>query len=214
MLEPETASEKIEIIPIDNHYLCSERIKRIVEASPAQVKIAMLGNSITENAKDWNPRLGRTDIRNAGQGGYTTGQMLWMLDTTVLAAKPEKCFIMGGVNDISIGVPEEVIVANLQEIIKSLKKDGIQAVYQSTLYQANNTQSYNIITSVNTQMRDFCLKEGVDYLELNQKMSDGAGLKKELTTDGTHLNEKGYELWSGILKEYLEKGDSELVVRK
>jgi len=36
-------------------------------------------------------------------------------------------------------------------------------------------------------------------------MSVKTGLREDLTTDGTHLNEKGYELWSGILRKWMDK---------
>src|SRR4030043_2243534 len=71
--------------------LASKRIERILKQSPRTVSIVMLGNSITEYGGNWNTRLGRTDIRNSGQGGYTTGQMLWLLDSCVIKAKPENC---------------------------------------------------------------------------------------------------------------------------
>ena len=68
--------------------------------APGSVRIVLLGDSLTANGGDWNPRLGRHDVRNAGQGGFLTGQMGWLLDTCVLAARPALCFVLGGINDL------------------------------------------------------------------------------------------------------------------
>ena len=76
--------------------LSGEVVRRILAASPREVRIVLLGDSLTANGGDWNPRLGRHDVRNAGQGGFLTGQMRWLLDTCVLAARPAICLISSG----------------------------------------------------------------------------------------------------------------------
>lgn len=106
--------------------LASEVIRRILAESPAKVRIVLLGDSLTANGKDWNPRLGRTDVRNAGQGGYLTGQMLWMLDTCVVAARPEICFVLAGVNDLFNGIPSETIFTNQRQIVTRLIAGGVR----------------------------------------------------------------------------------------
>lgn len=184
--------------------LSEERIKRILAASPDTVKIVMLGNSITEMAGDWNDRLGMSGIRNSGQGGYSTGQMLWFIDRTVLDVQPTACFIMGGVNDITIGVPEKKIFNNIMEITQLLREQGIRPVVQSTLFQRNNPDSYSIIASLNNRLKQYCMANGIDFIDLNSQMSDEEGLIETFTTDGTHLTEEGYDVWCRILKSYLK----------
>ena len=118
--------------------LAAKRIERILKQSPQTVSIVMLGNSITEYGGDWNARLGRTDIRNSGQGGYTTGQLLWLLDSCVLKAKPKYCFTLAGINDISLGIPVIKAIPNYQTMIDTLLANDIQPIVQSTLYQTGN----------------------------------------------------------------------------
>jgi hypothetical protein len=84
--------------------ISKERIDRILSESPDEVKLCFLGNSITEGGKDWNQKLNGKYIRNCGQGGYTTRQMSWLMEPTVLSVSPTHCFIMGGINDISLGI--------------------------------------------------------------------------------------------------------------
>ena len=190
--------------------LASEVIRRILAESPAKVRIVLLGDSLTANGKDWNPRLGRTDVRNAGQGGYLTGQMLWMLDTCVVAARPEICFVLAGINDLFNGIPSETIFTNQQQIVTRLIAGGVRPVVQSVLLVHDNAALNARIEALNARLREWCAVNGIDWLDLNPGLTDADGLKHEYTTDGTHLTEKGYAIWSGRLRHYLDNRNTNL----
>lgn len=190
---------------IDFEKLSEMRIERIMSATPEKVKIVMLGNSITELGGNWNEKLNRNDVRNSGQGGYTTGQMIWHLDTVVVKARPEYCFTLGGVNDLSCGVQPEQIIKNYQVILERLVEADIQPVVQSTLYQTGNTEGNQKIDQVNGFFRDYCKTHQIHYLDLNQHLSDDNGLIPRYTRDGTHLTDQGYAVWVKILNDFLKK---------
>ncbi|MDZ7725297.1 MAG: GDSL-type esterase/lipase family protein [candidate division KSB1 bacterium] len=184
--------------------LAKERIDRIMKQSPKHVKLVMLGNSITEQGGNWNKRLGFDRIRNSGQGGYTTGQMLWILDTCVIAASPEACFVMGGINDLTLGVPVDQIFENHKRIVGQLIEHDITPVMQSTLYQHNNPENNAHVRLLNQLLKTFCREHDVHFIDLNAHMSGANGLNAEYTTDGTHLTEQGYEVWSDVLREFIK----------
>ena len=178
-------------------------VRRILAASPREVRIVLLGDSLTANGGDWNPRLGRHDVRNAGQGGFLTGQMRWLLDTCVLAARPAICFVLGGINDLFNDIPPERILANQQRIVTRLREAGIKPVVQSVLLVHGNAALNARIRSLNTDLAAWCAEQGIDWLDLNRGLTDDNGLKARYTTDGTHLTEEGYGIWSGVLRQYL-----------
>jgi len=183
--------------------LSAKRIERIMKKSPQTVSIVMLGNSITEYGGDWNARLGRSDIRNSGQGGYTTGQLAWLLDSCVLNASPKYCFTLAGINDISLGIPVERIFQNYQTIIDTLLENNIQPIVQSTLCQTGNPSGNHTVTCLNYLLEDYCTGKNIVFIDLNQFMADKNGLMPEYSTDGTHLSERGYEIWSEKLKQVI-----------
>ncbi len=196
----------VEPLPsIDFEKLSQARIERILNASPDTVNIVMLGNSITEMGGDWNAKLNRNDVRNSGQGGYTTGQMIWYLDAVVIDAGPKYCFTLGGVNDLSCGIPVNQIMENYRVILKKLTDAGIQPVVQSTLYQTGNTEGNKKIDRVNDFLQNYCNTHQIDYINLNQYLSDENGLISQYTRDGTHLTEEGYTVWVNIVKAFFEK---------
>ena len=59
------------------------------------------------------------------------------------------------------------------------------------------------IRSLNTDLAAWCAEQGIDWLDLNRGLTDDNGLKARYTTDGTHLTEEGYGIWSGVLRQYL-----------
>jgi lysophospholipase L1-like esterase len=183
--------------------LSAKRIERIMKQSPPTVSIVMLGNSITEYGGDWNARLGRSDIRNSGQGGYTTGQLIWILDSCVVKAKPRYCFTLAGINDFSLGIPVDRIFLNYRTILDTLLANDIQPVVQSTLFQTGNISGNRKVSYLNCLIKDYCFLKNIAFIDLNQFMSDANGLIPEYTSDGTHLSERGYEVWSEKLRQVI-----------
>lgn len=185
------------------HNLVSTAISNIMATSPKNVNIVMLGNSITANAKNWNKWLKRKDTHNAGQGGYTTGQMLWHMDTTVISLHPKICFVMAGINDLFNNISPDVILRNQIRILTKLKANNIKPVLQLTLYTHDNPALAKRVDEINDAIKNYCEQEGIDVIDLNILLSNDKSLKKEYTTDGTHLTDAAYRIWSDELTRYL-----------
>lgn len=202
--EPDSRPEKLDF---GFEVLSAKRIERILKNSPEEVKICMLGNSITYSG-NWNEILKGKYIRNCGQGGYTTGQMLWHIDTTVIAAEPTHCFIMGGINDFSLGLNHELVFNNYVEIINKLEQAGIIPVIQSTLYQVEEASgNREQVKLLNKMLKEYCLEKELDYLDINSIVSKNYSLQKKYARDKTHLNSDGYKVWAKLLVKYLKKNN-------
>jgi len=169
---------------------------------PDSVHIAMLGNSLTAYA-DWNELLGRNDVQNFGVADFSVKQLSWLLDQWVIPSKPRFCFINGGQEDIMLGVPLERMAEDYSMILDSLKHNGIKPVVQSTLMRWEDSEANRQTEKINQLLTAICRERNIDFINLNTVLSGKNGLKPQYTTDGMHLNSKGYELWSIIVKDYL-----------
>jgi len=169
---------------------------------PENIHIAMLGNSLTAYA-DWNELLGRNDVQNFGVADFSVKQLSWLLDKWVIASKPGFCFINGGQEDIMLGVPLERIAEDYSMILDSLQHNGIKPVVQSTLMRWEDEEGNRQTERINQLIKGICRERNIDFINLNTVLSGKNGLKPQYTTDGMHLNSKGYELWAIILKDYL-----------
>jgi|GEM_PF-820278 len=192
------------LVPLSTaHNLTSSAIDNIMKNSHSEIKIVMLGNSLTAGGGNWNARLNRNDTHNAGQGGYTTRQMLWHMDRTVIDTHPKICFVMAGINDLFNNIAPDVIYQNQIQIINNLIKGGIKPVILLTLYTHNNLSLAQKIDYINNRIVSYCEKEDIDVINLNPILASEQSLKAEYTTDGTHLTEAAYLIWSKELLHYL-----------
>ncbi len=168
------------------------------------VTIVMYGNSIVAQGK-WTELLLRTDVANSGLPGRVTYHFLQEIKSQVLDKNPQVCFLMGGINDITVGVEESITFDNYSKIIAILQKHHIVPVISATLYEQNDPDSKVKIDRLNKYLAEYCETENIIFINPNQYLSDSLGLKPEFAVDKTHINEKAYRLWAKDMKEVLEK---------
>lgn len=169
--------------------------------SKKQCNYVMLGNSITQNV-NWNELLNRTDIINRGIGMDVTAGFKERLNH-VTNLNPKYCFVMGGINDILFDIKVDEILTNYKDILLALKAENIIPIIQSTLFVSDSYENANSINkkvgSLNLRLIELSKSLNVKYLDLNNILSTNKNLKDSYTTDGIHLNAKGYLEWKKIL---------------
>lgn len=176
---------------------------RIQNNAPKKTRVAFLGDSITANRGDWGKLFGRKDMKNCGQGGFMTGQILWHMDETVIAAHPEMCIFMAGINDLANKIPYDVIFDNEVRIVKRLLAAGIVPVVESTLYVLNNPKQNDEVDIINGRISEWCKENGVIYLDINSILSEDHHLRADYSLDGVHVNDEAYAAWAKYLTEKL-----------
>ena len=173
--------------------------------SPQVDRVAMIGDSITHMG-EWQSVLGRRDVVNWGIPGYTTGQIAWTFkDLAGQETGLKAVFLEGGINDLTLGVPPDVIFANEVSAMAYWRKRGVVPVLQSVIYQVDAPKTYSVIRDLNARLRGYCDAEHVDYIDLDAVLSDSKGLQPDLSTDGTHLKPPAYELWAKEVKQTLNR---------
>ncbi|MCE7043716.1 GDSL-type esterase/lipase family protein [Dyadobacter sp. CY312] len=169
-------------------------------------KIIMFGNSITAQGK-WVELLGRTDVMTRALPGQCTYHFLNAIKPMVTDLHPEICFVMGGINDITIGVSPEKIQEHYRLILENLVQNKIIPVVTLTLYEQNDPASKAKVKQLNDFLISYCKTNNIDYLDINPLLADSTGLKPEYAVDKTHLNEKAYKVWAVEIDRVLkEKG--------
>ncbi|HET55938.1 MAG TPA: hypothetical protein ENN33_12090 [Ignavibacteria bacterium] len=210
----------------NNNYLNNPIYQRQIEFykiyKPVDTRIVMLGNSLTHGV-DWNNLLGRNDVVEMGiVSDILSGYFNRIHYVTEL--KPQICFILGGLNDIYQWIPVETIFDDYVKVVERLRRSGITVVIQSTLYagrdwgkdwlavnnpDANaaeiNKERNSQVDRLNMMLRDYAIKNNIEYIDLNSIMSRGNYLRSEITYDGVHLNAAGYKIWGREVEKVLKK---------
>lgn len=170
--------------------------------------VVFLGNSITFWG-NWSERLQNMAVKNRGIAGDNTYGILERLDS-ILVHRPRLIFLMIGVNDLAQGFSDECIVHNISEIVGRIRKisPATGLVLQSILpvnptlgKLSNHTQHAQRLPALNRALKEMAEMKGAQYLDLYPLFVDTAGyLRKNLTWDGVHLTEEGYQIWVSSLK--------------
>jgi acyl-CoA thioesterase I len=178
----------------------------IAATKASESRVIFLGDSITDYWKlaDYFP--GKPYI-NRGIDGQTTSQMLVRFRQDVISLHPKVLVILAGTNDIA-GVTgrarDEDIEANYATMAELSRLHSIRVVFASLL-PVNNTSSEDAkesfalrprqrLLAINRWLRNYCVTNGLVYLDYYTALVDGQGmLKKELSDDGLHPNSAGYK---------------------
>jgi lysophospholipase L1-like esterase len=167
--------------------------------------IVFLGNSITAGGNNWSKRLDYPKIKNRGIGGDVTDGVFARLEE-IIHYKVKAIFLLIGINDIwNNGSPDipspEYIGTNIIKITHYLKMRSPKSrIYVQTVLP---TEKEDLIESINTVNEIIKSSENKDFkvIDLHSIFVYEDGLiNKEYTTDGVHLNEKGYEKWAEFIK--------------
>lgn len=182
----------------------------LFENLPAVQKgIVFLGNSITERGM-WSELFPGKIIQNRGIGGDNTFGILARLDQ-IIKSKPEKVFLLIGVNDIARGIPVDTILSNYQKIVKGIISGSpATKIYIQSVLPMNDdllkTERYKLkadtIKKYNSALFQLAKTYKSTYVNIHDIFLDTKGvLNKDYTDDGIHINPKAYALWADYLKK-------------
>ncbi len=170
------------------------------------LKIALLGDSLTEYF-DWQGRFPQHCVTNLGVAGETVEGLLGRLETirsTIRSA--DIIFIMTGINNIAM--EEYAIHGPIEEIVRETTSWSLQtkSVLQSVLPVRLPWIDNRVIREINEALKQIARKYGASYLDIFSRFVDSQGnpVERYLLDDGVHVSDKGYEVWSQAMEDFLE----------
>jgi lysophospholipase L1-like esterase len=188
-------------------------------AAPAkdEHRVVFMGDSITDSWDD--PKYGGffpgKPYIDRGISGQTTPQMLVRFRADVVALKPKVVVILAGTNDIAGNTGPmslEAIEDNLISMVELARANKIRVVLSSVLPISDYNQTKEgkpiirsvqrppeLIKALNDWMRKYAADNHAVYLDYYSATVDDKGfLKDELSEDGLHPNQKGYEIMAPL----------------
>ena len=189
-------------------------------AAKSEDRVVFMGDSITDSWDD--PKYGGffpgKPYIDRGISGQTTPQMLIRFRPDAIALQPRVVVILAGTNDIAGNTGPMTLAAiedNLTSMFDLAHANGIRVVLASLLpisdYEKNKDGQPIIrskqrppeqITSLNAWMKKYAAAHGGIYLDYYSAMADEKGfLKEELSEDGLHPNQKGYDIMAPLAEK-------------
>lgn len=195
--------EKIEQTETNSLYAAAEYQYMTMYSYPTDV--VFVGDSITYKCQ-WNELYPDKSIKNRGIGSDTTSGLLTRIDS-IIKTQPDKLFIMIGINDLSIGINEDVTIENYREIVSRLQNELPNAeIFVQSILPVEKEKGIDIqkIKGLNNKLQSMCEEFHIEYINLYDKFSNDEGfLIEEYSYDGVHLSSNGYEVWKNILDSYI-----------
>jgi lysophospholipase L1-like esterase len=179
---------------------------------PGEPRVLFMGDSITDS---WGRKYGKffpgKPYINRGISGQTTPQMLIRFWPDVIDLQPSVVVILAGTNDIAGNTGPmtlEQTEHNLMSMAELAQAHKIRVVLASLLpvcdyiKQQTPRRPTEKITALNAWMKDYAVKNGFVYLDYYSAMlDDHKMLKQELTYDGLHPNDAGYEVMAPLAEK-------------
>ncbi|WP_214072365.1 SGNH/GDSL hydrolase family protein [Mucilaginibacter sp. dw_454] len=145
---------------------------------------------------------------NLGFGGSTLAACTWFFDRVMSDYKPERLVVYAGDNDLGDGRhPEEVFLFFQQLATRAEKHFGLIPCYFISLkpsaarwHMADQFHFTNLIISA--EVKNLPNWHWIDVYSA-MLTADGKPNASYFLEDGLHLNPKGYQLWTAIVKNAL-----------
>lgn len=167
--------------------------------------IVLLGNSITEQGGNWSNRLAINNAKNRGIAGDTSEGVLARLGE-LFYYKPSKVFILIGINDLfHPSMTPELISANILEIVNKIRMHSPNTeLFVQTVLPTTTESLIEKIDALNAMLENGATEHPYELIQIHHlfALQDGK-MNMEFSTDGVHLNEDGYLLWTEHIKTKL-----------
>lgn len=176
--------------------------------------IVFLGNSITDGG-EFAELFGMDNVKNRGISSDVVGGVEKRLGQ-VVSGHPKKIFLLIGINDVSHGLSAERIAAECERLVCRIRTESPETrLYVQSVMPVNNDflryknllGREGVIPELNERLAGISEKHGAVYIDLWPVLADPATgkLRREFTNDGLHLTGKGYKVWTGFIKPYVEE---------
>lgn len=177
-------------------------------------KIIFVGDSITERYNlskfySYDDKL----IINSGVSGYRTSNLISRFNVLIGQHQADKMFLLIGTNDVSKEISADDIFNNIKTIIRMTKDSSPNTkIYVESIYPVNNSlpkagkRTNKEIQKINEKLKKYCELNEIEYINVYDSLTDKNGyLANRYTEDGLHLNDKGYQVVTSVLKKYVEE---------
>lgn len=186
-----------------NHYI--KRIDDFKKEPLIKNDIVFLGNSITEQGGNWSEKFNNKKIKNRGISGDTTAGVLARLGE-ITYYKPKQVFILIGINDLFLEeITAEYVFNNILKIVNQIHTQSEETeIFVNTILPTSLKKIKNKIQVTNAMLLKAQKTHPFKIILLHQDFANKRDLmNKKFSTDGVHLNEKGYAVWVTKIKNLI-----------
>lgn len=170
--------------------------------------ILFTGSSSIRMWKDLKSDLDSKNALNRGFGGSTYEELYQNIERLVFRYNPKKVFIYSGDNDIAAGKSAEETFTDFKMVFNTIKERLCETeIYIITPKPSPSRKALlSEIQKFNAYVNNYLQnQEKGHFVDTYNPMldKDGQPIEKLFLEDMLHMNEKGYKIWTRIIKPFL-----------
>lgn len=186
------------------------KFEKADEANPPQPGgVVFVGSSSIRLWKLEKSFPKQKDLVNRGFGGSEICDAVHYFDLLVARHQPRLVVLYAGDNDVAGGKKAQQVLADFRAFAEQMKikLPQTQLVYISIKPSIARWKLAEEMKKANTLIAKECEKQPKQLVFLNvwntMLSKEGKPRKELFIKDGLHLNEKGYERWTALLRPHL-----------
>jgi len=175
---------------------------------PKMNTVLFVGSSSIHGWKSLSADFPELDVLNRGMGGSHMSDLIYYMDDIVFPYQPNAIIVYEGDNDIAAGKSPEKVLKDYNTFVSEvLKKWPSEPIFFISIkpslaridHMANMAKANALIKARIEKTKNLY------YIDVYNPMlgEDGTPRKDIFGHDGLHMNEKGYALWTRVIKEGL-----------
>lgn len=179
---------------------------------PAPGGVLFVGSS---SIRLWDLKKSFPDLAalNRGFGGSQVADVVHFADRIVLKHRPRLIVLYSGDNDIASGKTPDQVAKDFGRLLEIIEKELPDAnfIWLPIKPSIARWELWPKMEQTNAEMKKLlAAREEWHYAETTVAMlgADGRPRKELFVEDGLHLNERGYALWTEIVKELFDEVES------
>lgn len=150
-------------------------------------------------------------VLNRGFGGSVMSDLLYYADDLILKLRPRKVFIYEGDNDLAGGKNPRRVVREAKRLSQRIRKESPgTAIYfisaKPSLARWDLRAAYEKLNQLLARHAD--RKLAATFVDVWNPMIDpatGEVFRDIFLDDGLHMNRKGYDIWAGAIRPFVER---------
>ena len=168
--------------------------------------VVFFGDSITRGGA-WADAYSDVNIVNLGISGDSIRGMTNRVDM-IASVKPEKVFILGGINSLTDHNSTEILkqYKDMLEKVQEAVPDAeiyVQSILPISVEKEKDCADNIVIDAFNTELEKLAAEAGATYINIHDLYELDGSMNPDLTKDGIHLKPEAYDLWYKAIEGYI-----------
>jgi sialate O-acetylesterase len=187
-----------------------EEYRQLDQQDPPQKGgIVFTGSSSVRMWKNLIQDLSPLPVLNRGFGGSTLPEVLHYAEEVILKYQPRIVAVYAGDNDVAMKATPNQILENFKDLVSKVKYElpDVLIYFIAIKPSVSRWEMWPVMQEANQMVQDYARRtSGVKYFDVSSPMIENGKVMTDIfLKDNLHMNDKGYSIWTSVIKPELNE---------